>query len=123
MTETAALWQRRVAGWAESGMSCKEYAEQLGVNPNTLAGWRHKLRRRGLVTRPSGPSAIAAADDEVAGELGFVDVTRELAAALALEPGVIELEVGGAVVRLRGQVDAEALGRVLDVLEGRRCCR
>jgi len=24
----------------------KAYAAKIGVNPNTLAGWRHKLRRR-----------------------------------------------------------------------------
>jgi len=46
--------------------------------------------------------------------------TQALAAAVAKEPGVIELEVGGALLRLRGQVDAEALSRVLGVLEGRR---
>lgn len=114
----AAIWQGHVDGWARSGLSCKAYAAKIGVNPNTLAGWRHKLRRRGAVP---GPSAIARATPvEDRGELGFVDVTRELAAALTQESAVIELEVGGALVRLRGQVDAEALARVLGVLEGRR---
>jgi transposase-like protein len=113
----AAIWQGRVDGWARSGLSCKAYAAKIGVNPNTLAGWRHKLRRRGAVP---GSTVIAGAPVEDRGELGFVDVTQELAAALAKEPGVIELEVGDALLRLRGQVDAEALSRVLGVLEGRR---
>ena len=104
----AAIWQSRVDGWVASGVSCKEYAARLGVNHHTLAGWRHKLRRRGPAPRPSAPAS------------GFVDVTTELAAALTNESAVIELEVGGALVRLRGQVDAEALSRVLGVLEGRR---
>lgn len=114
----AAIWQSRVDGWARSALSCKAYAAKIGVNPNTLAGWRHKLRRRDAVP---GSTAIARTTPvEDRGELGFVDVTRELAAALTKEAGVIELEVGGALLRLRGQVDAEALSRVLGVLEGRR---
>lgn len=114
----AAIWRGHVDGWARSGMSCKAYAAKIGVNPNTLAGWRHKLRRRDSVPRP-WPSARAASVEE-RGELSFVDVTEELAAALTKEAGVIELEIGSALVRLRGPVDAEALARVLGVLEGRR---
>lgn len=48
----------------------------------------------------------------------FVEVTEQLAAPAA-DAGVIELDVGG-VVRVRGRVEAEALARVLDVLEARR---
>jgi len=42
-------------------------------------------------------------------ERGFVDVTKHLAAALAKETGVIEVELGGALVRVRGEVDGEML--------------
>lgn len=114
----AAIWQGRVDGWARSGLSCKAYAAKIGVNPNTLAGWRHKLRRRDAAPRSSASTAMERVEHH--SELGFVDVTEELAAALTKESGVIELEVGGALVRLRGPVDAEALARVLGVLEGRR---
>ena len=111
--KAAAIWQGRVDGWVASGVSCKEYATRIGVNPHTLAGWRHKLRQRGPAARPPEPARAGGAP-------GFVDVTTELAAALAKEPAAIELEVGGTLVRLRGQVDAEALSRVLGVLEERR---
>ena len=47
-------------------------------------------------------------------------MTRQVAAALAEGAGVIEIEVGGAVVRVRGAVDREALARVLDAVGGRR---
>ncbi len=118
------LWRGRVEGWARSGMSCKEDAAKIGVNPNTLAGWRHKLRRRDAVpmaTTRAATRRVAPGHVEGPGEVGgFVDVTQELAAALTRESAVIELEVGGVVVRLRGQVDTEALARVLGVLEGRR---
>ena len=112
---TAALWRGRVDGWAQSQMSCKAYAAKIGVNPSTLAGWRYKLRRRSVGVGGSEPRV-----SEERGAVGFVDVTTALAAELAEEPGVIEVEVAGALVRLRGQVDADALARVLGVLEGRR---
>jgi len=53
-------------------------------------------------------------------ERGFVDVTKHLAAALAKETGVIEVELGGALVRVRGEVDGEMLVRVLSAVGGQR---
>lgn len=55
-------------------------------------------------------------DGASAGEL--VEVTEQLAAPVA-DVGVIELVVGRVQVRVRGRVEAEALARVLDVLEAR----
>lgn len=112
MSTAAATWKKRVEGWKASGESCKAYAARIGVNPNTLAGWRWKLKQR-------SPGTLAA-KGATAGGVGFVEVTEQLVTALAKEAGVIELEVGGAMVRLRGEVDAVALAKVLTVLEGRR---
>ena len=122
VTEGAELWRPRVEGLAASGKSCKEYAAEIGVNPHTLAGWRWKLRGSPATARPSSttaarPSSTPGARPEAR---GFVDVTRQVAAALAEGTGVIEIEVGGAVVRVRGTVDGEALARVLDAVGGRR---
>ena len=47
-------------------------------------------------------------------------MTKQVAAALAQEVGVIEVELGGAVVRVRGEVDGELLSRVLGAVGGRR---
>ena len=49
-----------------------------------------------------------------------MDVTKQVAAVLAQETGVIEVELGGAVVRVRGEVDGEMLARVLGAVGGRR---
>ena len=113
VTEGAELWRPRVEGLAASGKSCKEYAAEIGVNPHTLAGWRWKLRGSTASRQSTTPPARSEAR-------GFVDVTRQVAAALAEGTGVIEIEVGGAVVRVRGAVDREALARVLDAVGGRR---
>lgn len=118
VTEGAELWRPRVEGLAASGKSCKEYAAEIGVNPHTLAGWRWKLRgSTATATMASRQSTTPPARSEAR---GFVDVTRQVAAALAEGTGEIEIEVGGAVVRVRGAVDREALARVLDAVGGRR---
>jgi hypothetical protein len=46
-------------------------------------------------------------------------VTAQVAAAAEPEVGVLELVVGRSLLRVRGRVDADALARVLDVLEAR----
>ena len=116
MTITAEQWSRHVAAWAASGLSCKAYAAKARVNPNTLAGWRWKLRRS---TPPPGTEPRTG-DPKHGGEPSFLEVTEQLAATLAQEVGVIELDVRGGLVRVRGPVDAGALVTVLSVMEGRR---
>lgn len=109
--EAGSAWRERVEGWARSGLTCKEYAAKIGVNPHMLAGWRWKLRRRTAAAVPGRACAPIA---------GLVDVTEQVAAALAEEVGVIEVELGGALVRVRGEVDSETLVRVLGAVGGRR---
>ena len=103
MTATEERWRARVAAWARGGLSCKAYAAKVGVHPETLAGWKSKLGRR-----------PAAAQDPSA---SFDEVTQHL--AVEAEAGVIELVVGSTQIRVRGRAEAEALRRVLDVLETR----
>jgi transposase-like protein len=110
--EDPAIWKKRVEGLEASGQSCRKYAKQIGVNPNTLAGWRWKLRRRA--------SAAPATRGSATRECDFVEVTEQLAAALVTEVGVIEVELGGAVVRVRGEVDSKMLVRVLRAVGGQR---
>lgn len=115
--EDAAIWKQRVEGLEASGLSCRKYASQIGVNANTLAGWRSYLRREASAASSTKSKSPVAATKE---EQGFVDVTRHLAAALAKETGVIEVELGGALVRVRGEVDGEMLVRVLSAVGGLR---
>lgn len=50
--EKPAVWQERVEAHRRSGMTIKAYAAKIGVNPNTLSGWRWKLRRRAEREQP-----------------------------------------------------------------------
>ena len=103
MTATEKRWRGLVDAWARSGLSCKEYAASVGVNPRTLTWWKSKLKE-------AEPAASGT----------FVEVTQQLATETRAETGVIELAVGGTRVYVRGHVESEALTRVLDVLEARR---
>lgn len=109
--EARSIWKKRVKGLEASGLSCRAYAKQIGVNAQTLAGWRWKLRQQGSTgARRRAPESGCE----------LVDVTRQVAAALAKETGVIEVEVAGAVVRVRGEVDGEMLAQVLRAVGGPR---
>ena len=76
------------------------YAVRARVNPGTLSWWKSKL-------------------GEAVSPAPFVEVTSQVAAIAGPERGMVELVVGRVVVRLVGQVDVDALVRVLDVLEAR----
>ena len=101
---TQERWRAHVDAWKSSGLSCRAYAAKAGINQRTLTWWKSKLAGAGA----TGPTPAS-----------FVEVTEQLAAPAA-DVGVIELDVGGVHVLVRGRVEAETLARVLDVLEARR---
>ena len=102
---TQERWRAHVDAWKSSGLSCRAYAAKAGINQRTLTWWKSKLATAGA----SGPAPAS-----------FVEVTEQLAAPMVADAGVIELDVGGVHVWVRGRVEAEALARVLDVLEARQ---
>mgnify|MGYP003515733007 CR=1 FL=1 len=95
-------WEAHVAAWVRSGVTSKEYAVKAGVNPRMW--WKSRLK-------------TASASREVT---RFVEVTDQVVVAEASTDGVIELDVGGTRILVRGRVDAGALARVLSAVEGRR---
>jgi transposase-like protein len=86
------------------GMSTAGLAMRNQINANQLRRWMLLHRRREGVVLPQRLLPVADQAPRVTG-LG------------QQEPG-IEIELGGAVVRVRQGVDAEALRTVLDVLRG-----
>ena len=90
-------------------------ARKHGIAPALLFRWRREL---GAALRRSGAPASTARFVPVC--LPAPRVTAAAAAAIA-SSGVIEIELvrSGTRLRVDGQVDAAALKRVLDVLEGR----
>jgi transposase len=119
--DTTATRRRRNRAWPEAlkreivaaslvpGASVSVVARRYDVNANQVFAWRKRYR--------NGGSAMAAAP-----RLVPVMVTPDRdAAAIQLSPATetIEIELGGYRVRVGSAVDAQALRRVLDVLERR----
>ena len=76
-----------------------------GLHRNQLYGWRKELR-------------LAAVADTGVPVADFVPVVAESRAACGA--GVIEIEIGGAVVRAARGVDLEHLGEIIQVLKAMR---
>lgn len=45
-TPASRRWRSLVEAHAASGLTNREFAQQMGVNPRTLAWWRSELKRR-----------------------------------------------------------------------------
>lgn len=115
----------------EPGASVADVARRHGVNRGLLWTWRHEARKRGAIgeqpfvplriaEEPAAPAApmrsAPAGSDAGAGPAGSgkQEDTKE---GWAL--GSIDIELGGAHVRVNGVVDAAVLRQVLSYL-GRR---
>ncbi len=68
------MWAKRVERLADSGLTAKEFAAEIGVNANTLAGWKWRLgphhgsgeaRREQARKSPAPRGLIAAPEEEV----------------------------------------------------------
>ena len=106
-----ALKREIVAASLKPGSSVSRVARQYDVNANQVFGWRKRYR-----DEPSFPSISSGP------QLLPVMVTAE-PDAVATPPSVvetIEIDLAGKYrVRVGSGVDAQALRRVFDVLEGR----
>ena len=116
--ETREVWVKRVERWRDSGLTLKEFATEIGVNANTLAGWRWRLGAanggdaRGMSRRPSFVEIVAPSED------GERSAPPSRALQAAAEPFELILS-GGRRVRVPVQFDGSALRRLVDALEGR----
>jgi hypothetical protein len=101
-------WRTRIDEMRGSGLTCEEYCAQQGLHPKTMAWWERTLRKGGRASKARSRTRKAPT---------FVEVTGALAVATDLR---LELEVSGVKVRVPGEFEADALARVLSVLEARR---
>ena len=86
------------------GAEASEIALRYGLHRNQLYGWRRQF----------GSGAIGEGGNS---ELAFVPVVAETHSSSAAP---IEIEVGGAIVRVGGGVDIAVLGKVLRLLKALR---
>lgn len=104
-------WAKRVERWQDSGLTAKEFAVELGVNPRTLVYWKWQLSRGNGST--ASTSEAAKIETSRSTPLPLVDVTPLTHAA------TYELELSrGRRLTIPSTFDEAALRRLLAVLEG-----
>jgi transposase len=99
---------RIVAESLDPAVSVSAVAHRHQINPNQVFTWRRQLRDAAARRRAAGKGSPELERDGATGGLG--------ACAAA---DVIEMIVGGVLIRVRSEVNAAALRRVLSVLEKR----
>ena len=113
--ETQELWSKRIQRWKDSGLTAREFAQELGINPHTLAYWRWRLK-----ARPDNPPKTPL--KRVPVQAGFVEVTVPAPSPQDKEsepPEPLELLLsGGLRLRIPVRFDETALRRVVATLGG-----
>lgn len=111
------------------GASVAAVALAGGINANLLFKWRRDHLRAQQLNRPAAPSSAVLVPVQVATDLDAEagrsqpPAPSPASTALAVTPqraapstGIIELDIAGAVLRLRGPVDEASLCSVLRAL-------
>jgi len=116
--ENREVWKKRVERWADSGLTTKEFAEEIGVNASTLAGWRWRFageaRRNAATSAHPQPSFVEVVSPLATG------ASKAAPAVVPPNPEPIELILSSGIrVRIPSRFDPAALRRVVDALETR----
>lgn len=99
-------WKKHIAAWNESGLTARQFAARIGVNPNTLSHWKWRFGSEDAEAKQ--------------GTAPFIEVTAAVVAAVGSAEERIEVVChGGLAVRVPRDFDVATLVRVIDALEGR----
>src|ERR1035437_11149279 len=113
---------RIVAETLTAGAKVSEVARKHGIAPSLIFAWRREARAKEL-GEPAAPCLVpvhvAAPTPNAAMRSAPAEEPSRSARSVAKKAGLIEIDLGGGKrVRVDANVDAAALGRVLDVLGG-----
>ena len=115
---SAAFKRKLVKLTEQAGASVAAIALEHGINANLLFKWRRAQAGRSARVKPvPGAVLLPVTMDPLPPASTIIELPAVLASAgRAPAAGVIEIEVGGARVRLRGSVDAASVRCVLQAL-------
>jgi len=115
-----AQWLQVVSQWRDSGQSADEYGRVHDLHPGTLTGWASRLRHEvaGKPGRKNGKGVSIFLPVRVSSQRPQREVTSEL----TVEGGFEVVLTNGRRVRVAGNFRAEALARLLAVVEGGASC-
>lgn len=97
-SKTEARWRQLIAEQERSGRSVREFAEERGISPWSLYGWRSRLgvsggRRRGRTARRRDVDEAELVAVDVVGGRGRSATTSELEPELLIELGDVRVRV------------------------------
>jgi transposase len=100
------------------GASVAAIAMKGGINANLLFKWRREHVRAMAVSAPTAATLLPVCVIPETASASTVQPTVRVGPAInrSSHPGVIEVEIAGAQLRLRGAVDETALSTVLRAL-------
>jgi transposase len=104
---------RMVAESYGGEISVSELARRHGLRPQQLFGWRHQARTGRLALNEGDAATFVPVIADASGEAALRSATGRSAATSS----VIEIELVGVVVRVRGLVPADALAEVLTAVK------
>lgn len=114
---------RIIAETLAPGAKVAAVARRHGVSPSLLFFWRRQAWTvaKNDITPRFAPVRIAASDADLETAKGSSEASRARTSAMpAVRGSMIEIDLGsGRRIRVDAQVDADALARVIDVLERR----
>lgn len=117
-------WAKRVERWRDSGLSCAEFAAEVGVNPRTLTYWKWVLGKEARGEKRAWPSRkVRGPRPQGAPVDGATPSAASVVASLvevhaAPRDARFELELGaGRRLHVPASFDATELRRLLEVLE------
>ncbi len=104
----------------QPGASVAAIALQNGINANLLFKWKREHRREAVAASTSAMlvpvQVVPAAESHSGSDVAPMSAASAVAISRAARAGVIELEIAGAHLRLRGAVDEASLCSVLRAL-------
>ena len=116
-------WAKRVERWRDSGLTCPEFAAELGVNPRTLTYWKWVFEREARgekrVWSPKRNKAVREQPVASGASPSAPSVSSGLVEVHAVpRDGRFELDLGaGRRLLVPASFDAAELRRLLEVLE------
>jgi transposase len=122
--ENREVWGKRVERWRDSGLTAKEFADEIGVNANTLSYWKWRVgRESGVRDSAAGLPRSRPVARARAVQVPFVEVSSAPVSAAALreeecrEAEPIEIVApSGLRVRVPARFDDGALTRILQAV-------
>ena len=104
-------WARRIQRWQDSGLTAREFANEMGLKATTLTYWKWRLK----TDQAAGADTPVVRSKLVRRSMQFVEL-KSAATPSAAQDARLELVIGTCTVRIPNAFDDVTLRRLLAVV-------